>query len=281
MSDANPNDGAAPPAGGEPPAELGQGSEPPAGGGEPDYSLASDFLQRVDEADRATVEKYVKQWDAGVTRRFQELHGQYEPYKALGEPEQLQQAIAVMQLLEEQPQAIYQILLEDIQNGAEWAQALQQAGGQQQQQNSEGAPDASQSFQGLPPEVKAQLDEQQRILEQLAQIVVGDKTAQQQAAEDAALEQYMSNLKTEFGEFDENYVLALMEGGMDGAEAVKSFQSLLQQHINQAFSGQQVPVPLSGGGAPPQQQQKVTELGKRDVRDLVAGLMSATTQAQS
>lgn len=267
---------------GEPAGDLGQGSEPPAGGGQPDYSLASDFLQRVEEADRPTVEKYVKQWDAGVTRRFQELHGQYEPYKALGDVENLQQAVMVMQLLETQPEAIYQILMEDIQNGAEWAQSLQQQPPQvQQQQNPMGAPSTEQTFQGLPPEIQEKLDQQQAILEQLAQIVVGDKTAQQQALEDQALEQYLGNLKTEFGDFDENYVLALMEGGMDGAQAVQQFQALLQQHINQAFSGQQVPVPLSGGGAPPQQQQKVTDLGKRDVRDLVAGLMSATTQAQS
>lgn len=257
---------------GEPPATPGQGSAPQ----EPDYSLASDFLQRVPEADRATVEKYVRQWDAGVTRRFQELHGKYQPYEQLGDPESLMQALQVMRLLDEQPKVIYDILMDDIQKGAEWAQGLGQQ--PQQQQSLSGAPSVEgDAFQGLPPEFMQQFQQQQTILEQLATIVLSNQQAASQAAEDQELDSYLANLHTEFGDFDEDYVLARMERGEDGAAAVQAFQGMIQAQLNQRMQVQEgLPPILSGGGAPPVQQQSVTSLDKKATRNLVAELMSAT-----
>ena len=46
-------------------------------------TLGSDFLKSVPEEQRGALEPFVKQWDAGVTRRFQELQSQYAPYRSL------------------------------------------------------------------------------------------------------------------------------------------------------------------------------------------------------
>ena len=283
---------AAPPVGNEPPsAPPGQGSDqPPAAPqqqapAEPDYSLASDFLQQVPEADRPLLEKYVKQWDAGVTRRFQGLHEKYQPYEQLGDPEVLQQAIQVMSLLEESPETIYQILLEDVQKGAEWTQRLQGQVPQQQPQSYAGQTSGEDPLQGLPPEVAARLDSQQQMLEHLATIIVGNQQAEVAQQEDQVLEEYLGNLRTEFqsvaqqfGDFDEDYVLARMERGEDGAEAVKAFYGMIQQRVNSALAPQQnLPPVLSGTGAPPVETQRIQDLDTKSTRNLVADLLAQTS----
>src|SRR5213078_3895076 len=100
----------------------GQGSGAPAQqqaaqqqGAQTDYSLANGFLERVSPEHRAIVEPYVRQWDAGVTRRFQELHSQMAPYQELGaEPEQMQQALEIMEILNTNPWQIYGVLHENL-----------------------------------------------------------------------------------------------------------------------------------------------------------------------
>lgn len=71
-----------------------------------------------------------------------------------------------------------------------------------------------------------------------------------------------------------------MEKGEDGATAVASFNAMIQARVNGAFTPQQdLPPILSGGGAPPSQQQKVQELDTKSTRNLVAGILSQTAQA--
>lgn len=51
------------------------------------------FLNHVPEEHRPIVGKYVKDIDGKITKKFQEIHNQYKPYKELGEVEQLQRAL--------------------------------------------------------------------------------------------------------------------------------------------------------------------------------------------
>lgn len=55
-------------------------------------SLGNQFLSKIPEQDRPIVGKYVKDWDGNVTKKFQELHERYKPYKDLGDPTEVQQA---------------------------------------------------------------------------------------------------------------------------------------------------------------------------------------------
>src|SRR5436190_20090017 len=70
-------------------------------------TLASPFLKNVNPSDRPVLERYLKDWDANVTRRFMSIHDQYRPYKDLGDLDTIQSAMAVYNLLGNDPMQIY------------------------------------------------------------------------------------------------------------------------------------------------------------------------------
>src|SRR5687768_1195528 len=49
-------------------------------------SLGNQFLNKIPEQDRNIVAKYVKDWDAQVTRKFQDYSSKLKPWEQLGVP---------------------------------------------------------------------------------------------------------------------------------------------------------------------------------------------------
>lgn len=236
-------------------------------GSENEYSLASDFLTRIPENDRAVVERYVKQWDAGVTRRFQDLHSQYQPYQELGEVEELQKAVNLINMLNEDPERFYYALQDQLELGDGTTAGIQQNPAVQEQN----AP-------GLPPEFVSRIDKQEEMLKSIAEYVLGMHNQQQESAEDAQLDDYMGLLHQEYGDFDDDYVLTKMYHGMDGGDAVKAYQKLVQQQINAANSVTNgLPPTLSsgsGGGAVPAEQIDLGRIPSGQVKSLVADIIA-------
>lgn len=220
-----------------------------------DQGLANDFLSRVPEADREVVGRYIKDWDAGVTRRFQDIHREVEPYKQLGDYETLTQYKAVFEYLKNNPQAVYQTLHETF--------------GQGQQEQ----PSPEEEYGDLPPAVVQKLqamDQQGQLLQALAERVIGMNTATQEAQEDQELDKYMTWLSSQYGGFDEDYVLAKMQTGMDGVKAVQEFQ---QKYGGSNQSRQPFTV-LSGGGAVGQQGSfNPAKAPGSDVRQVVGEML--------
>lgn len=239
------------------PVDEGQGS------GQPDYSLGHNFLQEVPEEHRSLLEPYIKKWDAGVTRRFKDLHSKVSPYEQLGaDPETLGQAYQLYQLMDEDPQRVYEALKEQF----------------EEQEELEEAADSGQ-LQGLPPEIQAELKQQRLVLEALADYVTTQQQTAQESVEDAELDNYLGLLKTEFGEFDEDYVVAKMYRGMSGEDAVKAWQAVIQKQLNGGAAPKpNLPPILSGGGVVPAEQQNVSSMPRKDVKNLVAQLMSQAHQ---
>lgn len=245
-----------------------QGSE----GETSEYSIGGDFLKGVPDEHKSILEPYVKKWDAGVTRRFQDLHNQYKPYQDLGlDVEELSQAAQVYQMLQDDDQAkiIYNALHEQF--GQEVADQFAQEQNQQQQ-------NGSNSLQGLPPEFVQRIDQQQQMLESLAQIILNQQSQSAEAQEDAELDNYLNLLKEEFGDYDEDYVLAKMDAGMSGEDAVKQYQAMVQTVLNQ--NGSKLPIlpTLSnqGGSSVPVQTQSIKDLPRKDVKELVAKVLADT-----
>ncbi len=238
---------------------TGQGSD--NGGSE--YSLASPFLEKVPAEHRPILEPYVKQWDAGVSRRFQELHGKFKPYEELGaDPETLSQAYQIYQMLDTNPKQLYDLLAEDF-------------GGEV------GTPDESQNAPGdqapgIPQEWEQKFTKQQEILEALVEHVMSERTTQQESQEDQEFEQYLSMIKQEAGEDSqefEDFILAqLIANDGDANAALQTWNSFKQSLINSA--ARPTPPVLSGGGSIPQESQSVKDLSKKDTVSFVADLLS-------
>jgi len=262
-----------------PPDEITQGSVEDQstgeeGGQEQSDGLASSFLTRIPEADRATVEKYVKQWDAGVTRRFQELHKQYEPYKNLGELETLQKAQEIYGILDNEPERLYHALRE----------IFEEEAGNEQQQNPDASVENPPEFQGALQELQSKFDQQTQVLEAMAQYLMQQENQSKESQEDSELEDYLGLLKEEFGDFDEDYVLTKMYHGASGEEAIQAYQQFVQQIANQAGSAvNNLPTFLSssgGSGVPQTPSQKLGEIPGKDIRNLVADVLAQANRGE-
>lgn len=245
----------------------GQGQQ-----GQPGLSeLGSGFLNRVSPEHRSILEPYVSQWDAGVTRRFQDLHNQFRPFQELGsDPETLSHALNIYQMLDENPQELVRLITEQMGDGM--SQGQPGGGGQGTLPGEPG----QQTPGAASPEIQQALQKitaLEGIVEKLAEGHLSQREKETQANEDAQLDQYLGLLQKEFGDFDENYVLAQMMSGVDGQEAVQAFQKLVQGQVNQR-GVPQVPAILGGGGSVPQQQQSVAKASRGDVRNLVANLVA-------
>lgn len=239
------------------PSTDGQGS------GETEYSLGHNFLQEVPEEHRALLEPYVKKWDAGVTRRFQDLHSQINPYKELGaEPDDLKQALQVYQILDEDPERVYKALKEQFE---EQVEELEEGG--------------EANFQELPPQVMQELQQQRQVLEALAAYITNQQESEKTAQEDKELDDYLELLKTEYGDFDEDYVVAKMYRGQSGEQAVQAWKDAIQRQMN----GGEAPKPnlppvLSGGGVVAAEQQNVAKIPRKDLKNMIAQMMSQANE---
>lgn len=232
------------------------------------------ILGEVDPAHRPIVEPYLGRWNAGVTRRFQELHGQLQPYQELGaDPETLATALALMEQIDNDPQGVIALLQEAIAgDGQGQPQGQQQPQGLGNPQAPEGQPPPT----AIPPELEERLGTFETVLEHIAQQILGQQQTEQQQAEDAELEQYLDLLKQEKGDFDEDYVLAKMYAGMDGAAAVDAYHQAIQAQVNQRARTPNVPPILGGGGAVPQEGKSVTNASRNETKSLVANILAAS-----
>lgn len=242
----------------------GQGGEPV----QPQQQQQNPFLNNVDPAHRAVVEPYLRQWDADVTRRFQDLHSQYRPYAELGAPvEDLQSAYNIYQQLNTDPKAFLGLLQE----------ALADELSEQGPSGNNGSNQLP--FQGLPEEFQTDYMQSKQALEAVAQFILEQQDQQIAQQEDQELDSYIGELRTKYGEFDEEYVIAKMYAtGCSGDQAIQQWQQQLQQFINQAGGAPQRQPSgfkaLSGGGSVPQGDlQKVTDLSRADTKALVASIM--------
>lgn len=258
--------------GGQAPAQGQQTpqAQPPAQPAQDGSGLVSPFLERVDPADRAIVEKYVKDWDGGVTRKFQELHGQLEPYQQLGaDPQTLEQAVQLMQMIDSEPEKVLGLLQQAIGDG--------KGDPQGQEEPQQGDDWQSQ----LPPQFMDKFNQFEQVLEMMAGNFVEQRESAKFAEEDAALESVMTELKTKHGDFDEDYVLTKIASGMEPEAAVQGYQKAIQSQVNTRAATPNVPKILGGGGAAPQQVTDITKASSKDVKNLVANILAQAAQART
>ena len=237
-------------------------------------SLSGDFLSKIPEADRAVVGRYVKDWDSGVTKRFQEIHDQYKPYKDLGSVEQIQQAMEVYDLLDNSPEVIYEALQQHF--GAQQNGQNQQIPVTQPQQPPSN-PQLQQTLDPFLTPLQSKLDEQQKMLENMAQVILAGNQREQEAAEDRALDQYLADLEQQYGKFDQRAVLMGLYEGKDGPTAIKEWKDSLTQWAPQPQ--QNIPPPLMGGSVP-SNQVDVGQMSDKDVKQLTANVFAALQNQQ-
>lgn len=267
-------------------AAMQAGAQAPTGGqgSQAQPQQGNDFLQsileQVDPAHRTIVEPYVQKWNSGVTRRFQELHGELSPYKELGaDPETLGNAYQLYQMLDENPEGVLALIQEAIgQQGPEGAPG-QQPQGLGDPLAPQGDPQQVQPQGGLPPELAERFNTFESVLEAMAEKFLDQQTTQTAEAEDAQLDQYLGHLKNEFGDFDEQFVVAKMMAGSSGEQAVQAYNAAIQAQVDKRSRTPNVGPILGGGGAVPQGGKSVTDASAKETKALVAQILAASQQS--
>jgi hypothetical protein len=247
--------------------------EPEATVAPQETSYADTFLKDIPDNDRPIVEKYVKDWDAGVTKRFQEVHSEYADYKPFKEQgytqEDLGGALALAQALEENPQGTLQLIAEHygITLG-EAAQAVADATNEQGQQQPVGAPPSTgnDAFFNDP-----RFQQVQQIAETAAQILLSQKEQEEQAATDAKLDQTIKELHDKHGDFDEKWVLPMAYQMGDFEAAVTAYKEMVNNILTQ--NNRPAPVVLGSGGGLPATGIDPTKLDSKGTKELVAGIL--------
>jgi len=235
--------------------------EPPGTDGDLKLSgFAKDFLSKVAEAERPILQKYLPEWDKNVQvkfREYQDTQSQYEPWQDFlnqgYDPDYVAQTIQLAQLLENNPQAVYEALVQQYNFG----------NNQEEEQNLEEE-----------EEIPAWAKQQQEALSAMAEIILAQREELEMDQADEELESYLDSLKEEFGEFDEDYVTALIGEGIDGEEAVNRYNRAVQsqlEKINGANNG--APLILSSGGGLPSEPIDPGSLDSKQVKDIVTKLL--------
>lgn len=226
----------------------------------------AEYLNRVPEGVRPLVEPIFKEWDGNVTRRFQEFHQQLEPWAPIVEeydPEAVQQAIMLAQAVEADPQGVYN--------------ALAQSFGFENTAGND-ADEGSGDYEEEDP-YEARFRKQEEMLGTIAEILLNEREARGEQEEDAELDEYLAEMKQQFGEFDEDYVLTKMANGIDPETAVQQYQSLVETRAssrNQA--SQNAPRIMGAGGGLPSNQVDPAQLTDKDTKSLVAQMLAAAAQ---
>lgn len=194
--------------------------------------FARGILEQIPEEDRTTVSKYVKTWDGNVTKKFQDYSDKLKPYETLGSPEEVQAALEVIQLMNEDPLEFYnQITV-----------ALNQHGilKEDKPMSDLGLPE----YEGLPEPVVQKIQQLEEMLSGQSSKFEEFMAAQEEKKVMEQVDSLLSTLHNKHGEFDEDWVLMQMSRGISPDEAVAKFQKDVVQKYS---SPRKPPLALLGG----------------------------------
>jgi hypothetical protein len=249
----------------------------PADTGTPNINPAwNDLLGVVPSQLHSQVTPHLQKWDQNYESQIQKVHSQYEPWKPIidngATPDDVGFALSLMEAISNEPQQVITAL-------QEWVQQLDNGEVVEQQGQNGSNPQSPNDPYDLSnnPAYK----QMESAVQSMAQILLDQKTQEQQAQEDAALEQELSDLKEKYkdrGEFDENYVfgIALNDPDMSLEQAVEKFFEIQDKILQNAR--QPGPPVLGSGGAFPNTNLDTRKLGSSDTKALVANLLQQAQQ---
>lgn len=228
--------------------------------------FASGVLSGIPEADRGVVAKYLKDWDGNVTKKFQEIHTQYEPYKNLGEPETLQEAMYYHSMLQNDPSSFVQMLQEAIEeanmNDPEFQPELENGpvGGE------------------IAPEIDARFGKMEQMLGNMLnqfQQFTGGYQEQQQLAQ---FDNMLKDMHSKHGDFDDDVVSLYIERGMQPEDAIKAFQENIVKKYGSPSHRPAPLLPPTNGANFQQGQVDTSKLSKDDRKRFGADILRANFQ---
>jgi hypothetical protein len=246
--------------------------------------LASPFLAKIPAQDRAIVGKYIKDWDAGVTKRFQEYSGKLKPYEALGPIEELERWRNLHNNFRANPEGVFRIMYEGLQQqyGEDFEQQLVRILGLEE----EGEMSDEQGYYEEEQQGGEEYDEnevfQQNVISELEELRAWrDEQMQAQASqmEEAQLDQVLTALHQRYGDFDDEGVLIRIAAHGDPHKAVQEWRQMVSKY-SQNGPQRQAPKVMGGQGGVPSEQVDAKSLRGEQRKALVAQMLAGLQEGQ-
>jgi hypothetical protein len=232
------------------------GTEGEQSQGNPNWN---EFYSVLPQELHSQVTPLLEKWDKGVQERFQKVHSDYEPWQPIVksgvDPQTVQFGLNLINAIESDPYTVYSALQEHYKTDPRFTAA---ANGTKPEQGQVEPTTENDPYQRDISELKRQ----QQVM---AQVIVSAREKELAAQQDAALDKELSDARTKHGNFDERYVLALMQNGMGVEEAVQSFQQFVTNEAKKY-----TPRPLimgTGSGIPTQglNPKNMDDAGRRNL----------------
>jgi hypothetical protein len=231
----------------------------------------NEVLSVLPEQFHSVVTPHFQKWDQAANSRVEAVNSQlkdfevYQPFVEHGiTPDIIEQGLRIMWEVNNNPQNVYNSLASTY-------------GYNQSQQNSSTGEENDESNSPDPYENK--FNELNQGLELVSKIVLADAQAKRDAAADTELNNELSALKEKIGDYDERFVLSMMQNGMSAEEAGQAFIDLKSNISQQRPSAPRILSGNNGGGSGlPSQAIDPTKLSSKETRNLVAEMLARASQ---
>jgi hypothetical protein len=274
MSDANNlSFGDFQPTNGETPQEHVAGPE----GADEDLSLASPFLSKIPAQDRAVVGRYIKDWDAGVTKRFQDYSGRLKPYEALGPVDELTKYRQFAMNFRQNPEMMFKLMWEGLQEqyGDEFQNQLARILEiEAQQEMSEQSFEQGNGYEQQEPDPNEVF--QQNVVQELEELRAWRQEFEQSqvdAEEQVQLDSVLQTMHNQYGQFDDNFILLQLSQHGNVEQAIQAWQQMLGQYSSPQPQ-RSAPKIMGGQGGVPSGQVNAEQLRGKDRRNMVANMLA-------
>jgi hypothetical protein len=263
------------------------GSNGDTGTSEPaeDLGLASPFLSNIPAADRAVVGRYIKDWDAQVTKKFQSYAERVKPYEALGKVDEITPYVNFARNFQRDPEAVFRLMWNGLQEqygdqfDSELARILQlemeeamsdEYDGEEYEEGEyeEGGYDPNEVFQ-------------QNVVEELGsfrQFMEEYQESQLRAEEDQQLDGVLAAMHNAYGDFDEDWILQRISVHGNVQKAYQEWQGMLGRYGGGQGSPRQAPRVMGGQGGVPSNNIDPNKLRGKDRRQMVANILEAAQE---
>jgi len=245
---------------------------------EEELSLASPFLNKIPANDRQVVGRYIKDWDAGVTKKFQEYSSRVKPYEALGPVEELQQYRNFALNFRQNPEYMFKLMYQGLQQqyGDEFEQHLARILELEEEMSDDYEYGDEEEYA---PEEGADPNEifQQNVIQELEQLREWRESFEQQqedAEGQAQLDSVLDQMHNQYGQFDDNFILLQLSQHGNVEQAIQAWNNLLGQYGSPQQPQRQAPKIMGGQGGVPSGQVNTEQLRGKDRREMVSNMLA-------
>jgi hypothetical protein len=230
--------------------------------------------EKLGDAAFQLIQPELNKWDQGVNKRFETISSEYAPYKDLGTPEELTNYRAIVQQMDENPEAMYEAL----------GNFLQENGRMPTKAEAQDIADEIESDESSSDSVDPRYAELAKGQEAIMEFLEKQQEYELQMEAESELDAEIKDLVNSKGysEADMQEILrtaAFLSSQNDQfvplAQAAEQFDSLRERILTTPRPGDSAPRLLpTSGGTPQGVQRTVGEMSRNETQDLIAAYLS-------